>query len=888
MPHPTHPKTGRDIREAFLRFFEEKCGHQRRPSASLIPVNNPTVLLTPAGMLPFVPIFLGIEPRPNPPRLTTVQKCARVSGKDSDLENIGRTPRHHTFFEMLGNFSFGDYFREDVIPWSWEFCTEVLGLDPERLWVSVYEEDLESEAIWLHTVGIPAERLFKCGKKDNFWGPPGASGPCGPCTEIHYDLTQNPADDLDTRLIEIWNLVLMESFQDAQGKISPLEHKNVDTGAGLERLAMVVQGVNNTFETDLLQNVVKAVTDYTGIPYRQHEETDVALKIVADHLRLLAFTMADGIVPSNEGRGYIIRMVLRRAVRFGKRFLGMNTPFLHALLPVIQAEYGHHYPELVQRLAYTQRTIQQEEARFLETLDKGTKRLDEVLEHLTGDTLSGEEAFKLYDTYGFPVELTKDMVQERGLHLDEAGFQTAMQAAKAMARSARKQVGVLDDQSFTEIYQDIGATRFVGYDQLDAEVTIKALLLNGERVSRVGGTNTAFQCILDQSPFYAESGGQVGDRGQLHLKAGQGALTVLVKDVQKVGDLFVHHCLYDQGEGLHEGDVVTAEIDERYRHQVALHHSGTHLVHAALKKVLGTDVAQAGSYVGAESARFDFSFHRGISAEELHQIEGLVNHWIQAGEATHVSEASFEEAKKQGAVALFGEKYGDTVRVVSIGSHSKELCGGTHVQNTADLAVLKINHESALASGVRRLEFVVGYEAYRQFRQAEHQLKALSLHLKTPTADIFPRLLKLQNDLRHQEKTIKGLEEKILMSRVPELVHAFNTADTSPILVKHLLPDAPSDALKALGEAVINQASSKGVLVLGSVSEEGNALILVWVAEAVVKSHGIKAGDIVKTLAQACGGGGGGKPTFAQAGGKNGAALESALNSLTLSSSLLF
>ena len=877
------PFTGTEIREAFLSFFEEKCGHKRKASASLIPINNPTVLLTPAGMLPFVPIFLGIEPRPNPPRLTTAQKCARVSGKDSDLENIGRTPRHHTFFEMMGNFSFGDYFRDDVIPWSWEFCTEVLGLDPERLWVSVYEEDEESYRIWHEVVGVPASRLFKCGKKDNFWGPPGASGPCGPCTEIHYDLTQNPDDDLDTRLIEIWNLVLMELFQDIDGTITPLEHKNVDTGAGLERLAMVVQGVDNTFETDLFQNIVQAVTAHTGVPYKQSEETDVALKIVADHLRLLAFTMADGVVPSNEGRGYIIRMVLRRAVRFGKRFLGMEAPFLHGILPIIKAEYGHQYPELIARFAYTQNTLEREEARFLETLDKGSKRLEDLLDNLDGSVLDGEEAFKLYDTFGFPVELTKDIVQERGLSLDEAGFHQAMKTAKDLARSARKSVGVVDDQLFTELYQEIGATEFVGYDSLSEVVTVKALILNGERVSTVSGVNTAFQCVLDKTPFYGESGGQVGDQGQLQLEAGQKALTVLVKDVQKVGDLFVHDCVYDQGDGISEGDVLTAEVDDVHRAKVTLHHSATHLLHAALKRVLGDEVAQAGSYVSAESARFDFSFNRGVSLDELNQIEGLVNQWIQAGESSSMVEANIEEAKASGAVMMFGEKYGDTVRVVAIGSHSKELCGGTHVGNTASIGVVKINQESALAAGVRRVEFVAGYEAYRQFRQTDNQIKQLATHLKAPSHEVFARLQKLQDDVKRLEKTITFLEEKALMGQVGDLVDAFNASADAVPLVKHLIPKASPDALKALGEAVMNQAKQKGVLILASVSSEGSALILAWVADAVVKSQGVKAGDIVKQLAQACGGGGGGKPTFAQAGGKNGEALAEALNAFTLS-----
>ena len=466
---PTTVLTGAQVREAFLSFFEEKLNHQRRSSASLVPANNPTVLLTPAGMLPFVPIFLGLEPTPTPPRAVSVQKCARVSGKASDLEAVGRTPRHHTFFEMLGNFSFGDYFKADVIPWAWEFVTTVLGLPEERLWVSIYLDDEESFAIWRDQVGVPEERIFRCDEKDNFWGPPGPTGPCGPCSELHYDLYPGRDDmDREDRLLEIWNLVFMEFFKDSEGKLSPLEKKNVDTGMGLERITGILQGAETTFDTDLLQPIVQAVAKVSGHAYKQSSETDVALKIVADHLRFLAFALADGVIPSNEGRGYVARMILRRAVRYGKRFLGFEEPFLNQLLSAVRDEYSSVYPELVKRFAHSQTVLEREETRFLDTLDKGTQQLQALIDALpAGDQLKGPAAFKLYDTYGFPVELTKDILQEQGFTLDEAGFETAMQEQKDRARASQKGKAIVSDQVFAELIQEVGTTEFVGYERLE-------------------------------------------------------------------------------------------------------------------------------------------------------------------------------------------------------------------------------------------------------------------------------------------------------------------------------------------------------------------------------------------------------------------------------------
>ena len=878
------PFTGAEIREAFLGYFEQTLGHKRLPSASLVPINNPTVLLTPAGMLPFVPIFMGLEPAPNPPRATTSQKCARVSGKASDLEAVGRTPRHHTFFEMLGNFSFGDYFKHDIIPWAWKFMTEVLGIDANRLWVSVFREDDEAYAIWRDVVGVPESRIFRCDEKDNFWGPPGPTGPCGPCTEIHYDLTQNPDHDLDTRLIELWNLVFMEFFKDAEGNCTPLEKKNVDTGAGLERLAMVVQGVENTFETDLFQNIVKAVSAKCGIAYRTSEATDVALKIVADHLRMLAFAIADGVVPSNEGRGYIIRMILRRAVRYGKQFLGFESAFLYDLLSVIKTEYEVVYPEVGQRYAYTYDVLLREETRFLETLDKGSKQLDEILHQLKAEgktELDGAVAFRLYDTYGFPVELSKDIAQEQGFTLDEAGFETAMQAQKTLARAGKKDVAIVNDQVFSEILETAGKTTFTGYETLESTAVVQALIVDGESVSKVSGVNQPFLLVLNQTPFYAESGGQLGDLGQIHQETGQLALTVLVKDTQKMGDLIVHHCVLDQqgeaGLGLAVGDTVTALVDASHRQNTAIHHSATHLLHAALKQVLGDEAAQAGSAVGAEGARFDFSFSRGVTKEELHQIEAKVNQWVLAGINNNTQEMPIDEAKKAGAVAMFGEKYGDAVRVVQFGQASMELCGGTHVQNLAQIGLVRIVGEQAVAAGVRRIEFVAGWQAYKGFRQAENLLKQVMGQLKVPQGDLLDRIEKLQADLKQAEKDLQTFKQKsAIAAQLPVLKTLLGAqAGQAVPLVKLFIADTEADTLKTLGEAFINQANQPLALILGS-NVEGKAVILVWVDETLVK-QGVKAGDMVKTLAAACEGGGGGKPTFAQAGGKAGHLLADAL-----------
>jgi alanyl-tRNA synthetase len=880
--------SGATIREKFIRFFAEKHGHKHQPSASLVPT-NPTVLLTPAGMLPFVPIFLGIEPPPNPPRAVSVQKCARVSGKASDLEYVGRTPRHHTFFEMLGNFSFGDYFKREAITWAWEFVTEELNLPKDKLWVTIYKDDEEARDLWHEIAGIPKNQIIGRSEKDNFWGPPGPTGPCGPCSEIFYDRgglpAGSPEDNADLldedRFVEIWNLVFMQLFQDENGKRTPLEHKNVDTGMGLERVTMVIQGKDNTFETDLLFPLVDQVAKMAKIPYKQSEKTDVAMKIVADHIRCISFAIADGITPSNEGRGYIIRMLLRRAVRYGKKHLGFQEPFLYQLVATVRNHYQTPYEELKNRYNHIVETVKLEEKRFLETLERGSKILDETLEQLKakGQTVvPGDDVFKLYDTYGFPVELTNDMAAEEGFSIDMDGFEAAMEAQRNKARTARgKGDAIVKDQLYSELLSRLGGTQFVGYDTLSTEATIQALIVNGEEVQQVGGTNQPFEAILDVTPFYAESGGQVGDRGSFSGENGHHGLTVVVNDTIKVGDLFVHQCLYDQGDGLRVGDKIMAHVDPVARQQAAIHHTATHLLQGALRTVLGDSITQAGSQVSPDGARFDFTFNRGLKPEELARVEFLINKWIQENMTRDVSEMPIEEARVSGAILMAGEKYGETVRVVGYGDASKELCGGTHVHQLGEIALVKIVSEGAIASGIRRIEIVAGEKAYKQFKQLEADMREMADLLKAPVREVSGKVQKMMDELKSREKTIRQLEEKLSLQEVKSLQSELSP--DKPILI-HYLKGYSVDGLKLIAEKLAKVASSHIIVLAGDV--DNKAAFVASVSDDYIQ-QGIKAGDLVKQAAQACDGSGGGRPNFAQAGGKDTSKIPTALSEVKAS-----
>ena len=614
--------SGNEIRKLYLDYFKNKHQHTIVESSSLVP-DNPTVLLTTAGMLQFLPIFLGIKPCPyEPARATSCQKCARAGGKDSDIENVGRTPRHHTFFEMLGNFSFGDYYKKEIIPWAWEFVTEVLKLDKDRLWITIYETDEEAFDIW-RSVGVPAERIKRKGKKDNFWGPPGASGSCGPCSEIHYDLgEQYKCDDpncgIDTcecdRWVEIWNLVFTELYQDEEGNQSPLGKKNVDTGMGLERIAMVCQGVASTFETDLLKPIMDKVSEMSGVPYKQSEKTDVSLRIITDHARCVSFLISDGVIPGNEGRSYVLRMILRRALRHGK-ILGMELPFLYKLVDVIVENYGEAYPDLVKNKQKIIDTIKKEEERFAKTLDRGYKMLDEFIENKKD--IDGESAFKLYDTFGFPFELTKEIAAEQGLNVDEAGFKAAMQEQKERAKAATAKISVTGDMKYAKIEKEVGSTNFIGYT--DNECSDAKILAQVEGEGYV-------DIVLDKTPFYAECGGQVGDSGYIESEN----LKAEVLTTFKVNDLYVHRCNVLNGE-VSIGDTVKAYIDVDRREKIRVHHTSAHLLQAALVKVLGSEVKQAGSYVEENRMRFDFTFSRAMTSDEIVKVENLMNKWIGEG-----------------------------------------------------------------------------------------------------------------------------------------------------------------------------------------------------------------------------------------------------------------
>ncbi|MBX2861793.1 MAG: alanine--tRNA ligase [Vampirovibrio sp.] len=875
----TSAMSGAEIRNAFIQFFKEKAStpHLHKPSASLVP-DNPTVLLTPAGMLPFVPIFLGIKPPPSPPRVVSVQKCARVSGKASDLENVGRTAFHHTFFEMLGNFSFGDYFKAEIIPWSWEFVTQILKLPPEKLYVSVYETDMEARDIWRDTVGVSEERIWFRDEKDNFWGPPGPTGPCGPCSEIYVDRGESFTDP-EERYLEIWNLVFMELFQDADGNRTPLEKKNVDTGMGLERIAMVLQNAGNTFETDLLMPLVEAVGKLAGKDYGKSPQTDTALKIVADHLRFVCFCLADGVTPSNEGRGYVVRMILRRAVRYGKKDLGLNEPFLYRLASSVQKCYQEAYPELNEKFKQTVENIQAEEVRFFETLERGSKLVDEVLADLKKagkNVVPGEDVFKLYDTYGFPVELTADIFKEQGMTLDEAGFEACMDTQRQTARKAHKGESIVDDQVYAEILKQVGPTQFVGYETLVTQATVKALIVDGKPVDEVGGTNQAFEAVLDTTPFYAESGGQVGDRGSFSREDGPHGLTVVVNDTMKVGELFIHKCLFDNGKVLRVGETLKAQVEPLTRQLAAIHHSATHLLNAALKKVLGDQVSQAGSYVSPEGARFDFTLNRGVTPNELQRIELMVNQWILENVPREALVMDIEAAKASGAVAMFGEKYGDEVRVVTYGNMSKELCGGTHVDALGQIGLIKITSESAIAAGIRRIEMVAGEKAYRLFKQSESELSRIAGLMKSPLKETPEKVEKLVEENKAKDKAIKALQEKLAAQEVDGVVAKLAESNAEAPVLFHQM-NQTADGLKYIAEQVGQKAGSHVLLLAADV--EGKAVFVASVSKNFVAQK-ISAGDIVKKVASICGGGGGGKPNFAQAGGKDASKIAEALQTV--------
>lgn len=859
--------TGNQIRKLYLDYFKEKHAHTLVESSSLVP-DNPTVLLTTAGMLQFLPIFLGIQPCPyEPARATSCQKCARAGGKDSDIENVGRTPRHHTFFEMLGNFSFGDYYKKEIIPWAWEFVTEVLKLDKDRLWITIFETDDEAYEIW-RSVGVPAERIKRKGKKDNFWGPPGASGSCGPCSEIHYDLgEQYKCDDprgcgIDTcecdRWVEIWNLVFTELYQDEEGNQSPLGKKNVDTGMGLERITMVCQGVASTFETDLLKPIMDKVCEMSGVPYKKSEKTDVSLRIITDHARCVTFLISDGVIPGNEGRSYVLRMILRRALRHGK-ILGMELPFLYKLVDVIIENYGEAYPDLVKNKAKIVDTIKKEEERFAKTLDRGYKMLDEFIE--AKKDIDGESAFKLYDTYGFPLELTKEIALENGLNVDENGYKIAMQEQKDRAKAAAAKISVTGDMKYAKVEKEVGSTEFVGYSENECDAKILATI-DGEGYVDV---------VLDKTPFYAECGGQVGDSGVIENEN----LKLEVLTTFKVNKLFVHRCEVVNGE-ITIGEKVHAKIDVERREEIRLHHSSAHLLQASLVKVLGDEVKQAGSQVEENRMRFDFTFSRAMEPDEIFKAEEIVNKWIAEALPVTTEEMDIEHAKLTGATALFGEKYEDVVRVVSMGTQnhciSKEFCAGTHARNTRDLRLFKIVSEGAIAAGTRRIEAVVSKAAFEFMNAKVKEMDKLSLMFKAHYDEVLERVEKLQEENKELQKELTSAKEDLTRAKFATFLSKAQDIDGGKLFITKV-ENIDGNAIKA-GIEFAAQKLGESVIILASART-----VAVKVSDSFVKK-GINAGKIVGEIARATGANGGGRPNFAQGGVKDASKLDEILTKI--------
>lgn len=858
--------TGNQIRKLYLDYFKNKHQHTVVESSSLVP-DNPTVLLTTAGMLQFLPIFLGIVKSPyDPARATSCQKCARAGGKDSDIENVGRTPRHHTFFEMLGNFSFGDYYKKEIIPWAWEFVTEVLKLDKDRLWITIFETDDEAYEIW-RSVGVPAERIKRKGKKDNFWGPPGASGSCGPCSEIHYDLgEQYKCDDpncgIDTcecdRWVEIWNLVFTELYQDEEGNQSPLESKNVDTGMGLERITMVCQGVASTFETDLLRPIMDKVSEMSGVPYKKSEKTDISLRIITDHARCVSFLISDGVIPGNEGRSYVLRMILRRALRHGK-ILGMDLPFLYKLVDVVVENYGEAYPDLVKNKAKIVDTIKKEEERFAKTLDRGYKMLDEFIE--AKKDIDGESAFKLYDTYGFPFELTKEIAEENGLKVDEAGYKSAMQEQKDRAKAATAKISVTGDMKYAKLEDQVGSSEFVGYTENECDAKILATI-DGDGYVDI---------VLDKTPFYAECGGQVGDSGYIENEN----LKAEVLTTFKVNKLFVHRSKVINGE-ITIGEQVKAKIDVPRREEIRLHHSSAHLLQAALTKVLGNEVKQAGSQVEENRMRFDFTFSRAMTENEIFKVEDIVNNWISQGLEVTTQEMDIEQAKLTGAVALFGEKYEDIVRVVSMGIGenciSKEFCAGTHARNTRDLRLFKIVSEGAIAAGTRRIEVVVSNAAFEYMNERVKEMSKLSQMFKVHSEEVIERVEKLQEENRELQKELAQAKEDSARAKFATFLSKAEDIEGGKLFVSKV-EHFDGNAIRT-GIEFMSQKLGESIIVLAS-----EKTVAVKVSDSFVKK-GINAGKIVGEIARATGANGGGRPNFAQGGVKDASKLDEILQKL--------
>lgn len=876
--------SGDRIRQTFLNFYADK-GHAILPSASLVP-EDPTVLLTIAGMLPFKPIFLGQRPAPQP-RATTSQKCIRTN----DIENVGRTQRHHTFFEMLGNFSFGDYFKKEAITWAWELSTEVFQLPVDRLVVSVFREDDEAFALWRDHIGVPAHRIIRMDEEDNFWAS-GPTGPCGPCSEIYYDFHPELGDgaiDLedDTRFIEFYNLVFMQYNRDAEGNLTPLAAQNIDTGLGLERMAQILQGKPNNYETDLIFPIIEAAAKLADLDYGQADDkTKVSLKVIGDHLRAVVHLIADGVTASNLGRGYVLRRLIRRVVRHG-RLIGLDRAFTVTVAEAAINLMADTYPNLPEREEVIKGELEREEVRFLETLERGEKLLADLIEKAKSASsrsvasqdptsqaaasvvIAGVDAFTLYDTYGFPLELTQEIAEEEGLSVDVAGFEAEMEQQKERGRAAHETIDLTVQGSLDQLAEQIHPTEFLGYTNLESPATVVALLVEGKPVETAQSGDTV-QVVLDQTPFYGESGGQVGDRGWLETDSAQ----IHIDDVQKESGMFVHFGRVETGTvKVHQP--ITARLDRPRRRRAQANHSATHLLQAALKNIVDPAISQAGSLVDFDRLRFDFNCSRAITAEELTQIETQINTWIAEAHGAEVAVMPIAEAKAKGAVAMFGEKYGAEVRVVDFPGVSMELCGGTHVANTAEIGAFKIVAETGIASGIRRIEAVAGPAVLDYLKVREAVVKELGDRFKAKPEEIPDRVTTLQEDLKTAQKQLASLKAELAIAKSDSLLNQSETIGSCQVLVANL-EGVDAKALHTAGERLQQKLGESGAVVLGSVPEAGKVSLVAAFGSQVV-AQGLQAGQFIGGIAKLCGGGGGGRPNLAQAGGRDESKLPEAL-----------
>lgn len=857
-----------DLREKYLSFFESK-GHLRLPSFSLVPNNDKSLLLINSGMAPMKKYFTG-EVTPPRNRVTTCQKCIRTP----DIENVGKTARHGTFFEMLGNFSFGDYFKKEATAWAWEFCTEVLELPVDKLWVTIYEDDDEAYDIWTKQNGVSPDRIVRLGKEDNFWEH--GQGPCGPCSEIHFDRGEKygcgkpdcgPGCECD-RYVEFWNNVFSQFDNDGNGNYSELAQKNIDTGMGLERLACIMQNVDNIFEVDTVQNIMKKISEIAGVTYHDDEKKDVSLRVITDHIRSSTFMISDGVIPSNNGRGYVLRRLIRRACRHG-RLLGVNEPFLYKVCDTVIAENERAYPELKDKAELIKKVILSEEESFGKTIDAGLALLDEYIAKTEGKVFSGEDAFKLNDTYGFPLDLTKDILEEKGFIVDEDKFNALLENQKRTARAARKDSDT-DAWKSETIKIDAKATDFVGYNEYDCTAQIAAVISDGEQKDMLGAGEEGI-IVLDKTSFYAESGGQVGDSGVISSDNG----VFIVADTAKNADkIYLHSGKVDRGV-ICVGDTVKASINAERRNMIKRNHTAAHLLQAALRQVLGNHVEQAGQLVNEEEVRFDFTHFNALSDDEILKVECLVNDFILKAETVESLEMPIEEAKKMGAMMLFGEKYGNIVRVVKAGDFSTEFCGGTHVSNSGQIGLFKIVSESSVAAGVRRITALTGTNLLTAFAANENLIKLSASVLKTGINDVKEKIDSIVADNKTKDKEIQALNAELTKLKSADALSKPIDIDGLEVYVARLDGTTP-DALRSMGDD-IKSTNDNAVAVIAGVNGEKASIVAVCGKNAVAK--GVKAGDVVREVAKLAGGGGGGRPDSAMAGAKDLSKLDSALSS---------